>query len=92
MMRGGVRVVGEKKTTGTSPKKQKKRPLDSYRDCTFRGSDLTGFKRQELNLSHGERWAKCSHADKPKGEYVCPCKGCGPKCSGYVERPEGETD
>jgi len=30
------------------------------------------------------KWRQCNHPDAPKGNPVCPCKGCGPKCPGYV--------
>ena len=88
MWQGGKRVERAKE----SEAKPKRRPLDTYRDCTFRGDDLSGAERERLGLSHGQRWAPCGHPDKPHGDYVCPCEGCGPRCSGYVERPEGEGD
>jgi hypothetical protein len=51
-------------------------------DCShFR--ELSGADRQARGLAHGKRWGLCLHAAKPLGEVVCPCRGCGPKCSGY---------
>lgn len=28
-------------------------------------------------------WHECLHPDKPLGELICRCRGCGPKCPGY---------
>ncbi len=56
--------------------------------CRFRSEeDVPGPERQEKGLSHTRVWYKCSHSDKPLGEYVCQCKGCGPPCKGYTPLP-----
>lgn len=52
--------------------------------CALIGRELTGDERQELNLDHRRVWRLCLHDDKPLGEAVCNCGGCGPKCPGYA--------
>jgi len=51
--------------------------------CIHAGDLLPGSQRQELGLSHACPWRPCGHVEKPKGEYVCPRRGCGVSCSGY---------
>ena len=59
--------------------------------CVHRGELLTGVERERLGLSHQRVWLQCLHPAAPLGQVVCPCQGCGPKCSGYtlpvVENP-----
>lgn len=52
--------------------------------CRFVGDDLTGPERQAAGLEHSRRWLHCLHPDAPLGPHVCPCRGCGPKCPGYL--------
>lgn len=52
-------------------------------ECTLRGRELTGPEREAAGLDHGRRWALCLHPEKPLGQHVCPCMGCGPNCRGY---------
>jgi len=51
--------------------------------CIHAGDLLPGRRRQELGLFHSCFWRPCGHVEKPKGEYVCPKRGCGISCSGY---------
>lgn len=51
--------------------------------CKYVGDELTGKQRDARELDHQRRWAFCLHEQKPLGEAVCPCRGCGPNCSGY---------
>jgi hypothetical protein len=52
--------------------------------CVHRGEELTGQERESLGLDHRRRWTMCLHEDKPLGDAVCGCKGCGPRCKGYA--------
>lgn len=56
--------------------------------CVHLGDALTGPEREAAGLPHAKRWSLCLADPKPLGEYVCPCKGCGPRCPGY----EAEAD
>ena len=50
--------------------------------CLHEGSDLN-WNSIDNHLQHRERWLACKHPDKPIGENVSPCIGCGPSCPGY---------
>lgn len=60
-----------------------RRPLPVV-PCTHLGDELTGLERDARNLDHRRPWRWCRHPDKPLGEAVCGCAGCGPSCSGYA--------
>lgn len=51
--------------------------------CVHAGDELTPAMRDAAGLDHAKRWTLCTHAEKPLGEHVCSCRGCGPKCRGY---------
>lgn len=51
--------------------------------CDFLGDMLNGFERERRGLD-SRAWAWCDNPGKPLGDAVCPCKGCGPRCSGYI--------
>ena len=53
---------------------------------------VSGFRKVELGLAADKDWKRCAHPAKPLGgrEYVCPCDGCGPSCSGYD--PDADPD
>jgi len=59
-------------------------PLPDLGPCVYRGHDLNGYEAAQQGLSTVKKWAKCHHADKPLGEYVCPCMGCGSTCNRYA--------
>lgn len=52
--------------------------------CRFRGESLSGFERNARGLDHIRHWTFCLHVEKPLGEAVCHCRGCGPDCPGYT--------
>jgi hypothetical protein len=56
--------------------------------CKFRGDLVPGEVRARRNLDHRKNWVECDNPDKPLGEIVCPCQGCGPGCSGYIAEDE----
>lgn len=58
--------------------------------CTLLGSELTGTQRDARGLGHAKKWSLCLHPDKPLGEVVCPCRGCGPGCRGYTPDPASQ--
>lgn len=64
------------------------RPAADPTACRFRGADIPGPARAVLGLPHAGTWARCGHPDRPLGEHVCPCRGCGPTCRGYAEPVE----
>jgi hypothetical protein len=45
-------------------------------ECTFLG------RRAKVHGSNKD-WHFCEHPDRPMGDVVCPCAGCGPKCVGF---------
>ncbi len=46
---------------------------------------ISGPERQAAGLSHVKEWHRCGHPQRPlRSEFVCPCAGCGPGCSGYA--------
>lgn len=51
--------------------------------CTH-GDPLTVAEIRAAGRNPRKAWKRCSHPDRPKGEVVCPCTGCGPRCSGYA--------
>lgn len=53
--------------------------------CSLLGDELTGLERDARNLDHRRPWRWCGHPDKPLGEAVCGCAGCGPGCNGYAK-------
>lgn len=54
--------------------------------CLHRGDSTAPPDR----LPTAKAYFRCEHPEKPLGEVVCTCKGCGPKCVGYeAEPPEG---
>lgn len=60
--------------------------------CALKGDPLTGYERATAGKSHGPDWRHCLHAEKPLGEAVCPCMGCGPGCTGYqAEADDGPS-
>jgi len=56
----------------------RKAPAAPARPCTFLG--LTVRRPGQVR-----DWRECDHPDRPLGNPVCPCRGCGPKCPGYKE-------
>lgn len=53
--------------------------------CLYRDEEkLPNYAAAKLSLDVRRTWYVCSHPDKPLGEYVCPCKGCGVRCTGYT--------
>ncbi len=45
---------------------------------------LTGKEREANGLDHARVWNRCCNPKLPLGkQFVCPCQGCGPACSGY---------
>lgn len=52
--------------------------------CDFHGDELTAGQRTARGLNHTQRWVWCEHPDKPLGDVVCVCAGCGPECPGYT--------
>ena len=59
-------------------------PPADVEPCGF-AERVSGFQCRELGLAAEKEWRRCTHPAKPLGgkEYVCPCDGCGPSCSGY---------
>lgn len=53
------------------------------------GEPLTVSEIRASGLSPRKTWKRCTHQDQPKGDIVCPCTGCGPKCPGYASEPSG---
>lgn len=51
--------------------------------CSILGEPLTGTEREARGLDHRRDWRWCGHKDRPLGEAVCRCMGCGPACPGY---------
>jgi hypothetical protein len=79
--------TAERKAAGaaqTYPQHAGKRSRRSRGPCKLVGRELTGRERAARGLDHARRWALCLHPDRPLGEAVCGCKGCGPGCRGYV--------
>lgn len=56
------------------------------------GDPLTVAEIRAAGKNPRKVWKRCSHPELPKGEIVCPCTGCGPKCSGYAVEPEPNAD
>lgn len=52
--------------------------------CKYLGEELSGYQRRDRGLD-SRRWAFCSHPERPLGEAVCGCKGCGRHCRGYQQ-------
>lgn len=46
-----------------------------------------GTDRVRVNGSNRD-WRTCGHPDQPLGNPVCQCRGCGPKCVGYINEEE----
>lgn len=67
-----------------SPLPQRSAKSKSPAPCSLRGRTVPGPERQRLGLGHAREWVYCLHPDKPLGEAVCGCKGCGPSCTGYT--------
>ena len=66
-------------------------PPDTPDECPHLGAELTGPERQAVGLPHTKRWALCTHPTQPLGPYVCPCAGCGKRCTGHpAYRPPAE--
>lgn len=59
--------------------------------CRFVGEPLCGRDREARGLDHMKRWSLCLHTNKPLGEVVCHCQGCGPACPGYEVEPEAPS-
>ena len=53
--------------------------------CVHLGDELSGAEREAHGLNHAKKWSRCENPSKPLGEFVCPCKGCGRWCRGYME-------
>jgi len=64
------------------PTKRKPAPARLPLPCVHLGGELTGAERQARGLD-SRKWAKCNHPERPLGEAVCPCTGCGRGCRGY---------
>ena len=64
------------------PAKRKPAPARLPLPCVHLGGELTGAERQARKLD-SRNWAKCNHPERPLGEAVCPCTGCGRGCRGY---------
>lgn len=56
--------------------------------CEYVGDQLTGQAVVNLGLSPLRMWTYCDHSEKPLGNVVCQCQGCGPACRGYKEGEE----
>lgn len=69
-------ALGTSRATAPAPRPE---PPDAC--AHFR--ELSGAEREARGLAHGKRWGLCLLDARPLGEVVCPCSGCGPKCSGY---------
>jgi len=54
------------------------------RSCEHLGDEISGNERERLGLSHLQRWSTCNHPSQPLGSVVCPCKGCGIHCLGFI--------
>jgi hypothetical protein len=59
--------------------------------CVYRGpqpladDELTEIEdRTGADLYRLRTWHRCGHPDKPLGEAVCGCRGCGTRCPGYA--------
>lgn len=52
-------------------------PAPPATPCAHRG--------ERVSLPGVQGWFECGHPERPLGNPVCPCKGCGPRCSGYTE-------
>jgi hypothetical protein len=59
-------------------------------ECRFRGRGLAGPEREARGLGHARQWSFCENPARPLGDAVCPCRGCGPGCSGYSAAPAQE--
>lgn len=60
-------------------------PAEKPPACVHLGDQVPGPDRHRLNLGHVRDWKWCTHPDRPLGDAVCPCRGCGPKCRGYSD-------
>jgi len=58
--------------------------------CYYVGDELTSETCLKRGLSPLRRWTYCDHPNKPLGEVVCTCQGCGPRCPGY--RPDSSDE
>lgn len=52
-------------------------------ECRHKGDPVPGAERARRGLDHAKGWRYCLHIEKPLGEIVCPCQGCGPACPRY---------
>lgn len=52
--------------------------------CTHLGDQLTGHDKLRFSLNVAKEWHVCDHPERPLGEHVCSCAGCGPQCRGYL--------
>jgi hypothetical protein len=66
-------------------------PVRVNKICIYRSADAFSPKQSfELGLGMMRDYYACSHPDHPNkqvvpsGEYVCSCKGCNRRCSGFV--------
>jgi hypothetical protein len=59
--------------------------------CEFEGKSVLGPERQRLGLDHNRPWRYCLNLEKPLGDAVCSCRGCGPTCRGYKSTAEEEA-
>ena len=48
--------------------------------CDHRGIAVPNAAGTRANA----KWYKCDHPEKPLGDVVCSCAGCGPRCAKYT--------
>jgi hypothetical protein len=60
--------------------------------CQHRGELIPLAQRHELGVGTLRDWYPCQHPEKPLGDVVCGCRGCGPGCRGYVPAPAEVAD
>lgn len=59
--------------------------------CRHQGDEASRTDRERLQLGLLKSWRYCEHPDRPLGNLVCPCAGCGPACRGYeLDREFGD--
>lgn len=83
----GARVLavaeGEIAVLGPAPSAPPPASKSAPSEACPHAAPLLGFEKRRLGLDVRKDWRRCGHPQQPLGEYVCPCKGCGPGCSGY---------